>query len=164
MIRLVVFLSRCKLFRFLISGGTAACITIGTVYIMTHVYAYHYLVASTTGFLLAGTTNFLMQKFWTFRERSMRGVHRQTLYFFLIQGVNLFLNAALMVYFVDYVKVWPVVGQFLAAGILAVESFILYSLIFTKRDAAQAESMNISVGPRDGVGNRAKPERTDANY
>lgn len=154
-------LSGCTLVRFFMSGGTAATISIGTVYVMTHVYTYHYLLAATVGFLLAVTFNFLMQKLWTFRERSVTNVHRQSAYFFTINGLNFLLNAGLMLFLVEKLHLWPVVAQFLAAMLLAAESFVAYSLIFKQAVPAHVRPEASSAGDYDVIHTNLKGPRMD---
>lgn len=128
--RLFHFVTRFRPVRFIISGGTAACIHISTVYFLTEIYDIWYLFATIAGFCLAVSVNFTLQKFWTFREKTARQVHRQTTLFFLVNGINLLLNGVLMVILVENMHLWPVLAQIAASGLIAIESFVLYTFIF----------------------------------
>lgn len=130
MVRLIQYFIRFKVVRFIISGGSAACVTIGTVFILTELLEVWYLAASALGFVCAVMVNFLLQKFWTFRESSFTHAHRQTISFFTVNVVNFFINGSLMFIFVEYFHVLPVVAQVCSAAVIAMESFIMYTLIF----------------------------------
>ncbi len=138
-------LTRLKIVRYLISGGTSAFIHISTVFITTHFFNWWYLYATCLGFLLAVSVNFLLQKFWTFKSKSTRGVARQTASFVVVSIFNFFLNSALMYVVVGRIGLWPVVGQFVVSGLIAFESFIVYSFIFRVRGTSPADEVMESI-------------------
>ncbi|MBP9760297.1 MAG: GtrA family protein [Candidatus Pacebacteria bacterium] len=136
MLRLFRYFTQFKLVRFIISGGTSAVVTIGTVFVLTHIYDVWYLTATWTGFLLAVLVNFLLQKFWTFRDRTLVDAHKQSVGFVVVNGINFFVNSALMIFFVEHLDLWPVVAQVCSAVLIACESFIAYSFIFRREKLA----------------------------
>lgn len=136
MLRLFHALTRHRCVRFLIAGGTSAMVTVGTVFVLTTLYHVWYVVATATGFILAVCVNFALQKWWTFRERGISKVRSQSAHFFVVNGINFFLNGVLVVFFVERVGLWPVAAQVCSAAVLAVESFIAYTYIFRPRDDA----------------------------
>lgn len=135
MLRLLHLFTQYKIVRFVISGGMSAGVTIGTVFVLTHIYDVWYLTATWTGFLLAVSVNFLLQKFWTFRDRALVDTHKQSAGFLAVNGINFFVNSAFMIFFVEYLDFWPVLAQVCSAALIACESFIAYSFIF-RRDSA----------------------------
>lgn len=136
MLRLFHALTRHRCVRFLVAGGTSATITVGTVFVLTTFYHVWYVMATAAGFIFAVCVNFALQKWWTFRERDIAKVHTQSVHFFVVNGINFFLNGLLVVFFVEHVGLWPVAAQVCSAVVLAVESFIAYTYIFRPRGDA----------------------------
>src|SRR5207248_270965 len=89
-------------------------------------FAMSYLVAATLAFAIAFFVSFALQKFWTFGDRALSGVHMQMTIYFTIAGVNLGINAGLMYVFVDVAHLWYLFSQVLAGGLIALSSFFLY--------------------------------------
>ena len=144
MIKLFYFFTSFKIVRYLISGGFSAGVTIGTVYLLTEVYAVWYVIAAAVGFVLAVAVNFTLQKFWTFKEKTLKTAHKQYVGFSAVNGINFFLNEMLVVFFVEHVGFAPFIAQFFSAIIIALESFFAYSFIFkspTTDDALQKKSL-----------------------
>lgn len=144
MLRLFHLFTRYKIVRFVLSGGTSAGVTIGTVFVLTHIYDVWYLTATWTGFLLAVSVNFLLQKFWTFRDRALSDTHKQSAGFLVVNGINFFVNSALMIFFVEYLDFWPVVAQACSAALIACESFIAYSFIFRRSTATAIHTSGVT--------------------
>lgn len=119
--------------RFIISGGTAAVVDLGLLYLITEWFGSHYLLSAGLAFIAAFFVSFTLQKFWTFENTSTERVHIQVSLSFVIAVINLGLNTALMYVFVERFHLWYMAAQILAGIILAFESFfVLRSFIFRK--------------------------------
>jgi len=119
-----------KLCRYLFSGGIGTAVNLGFLYLFVHYCNFHYLTGAFWSFLISVLVSFTLQKFWTFRnfERSEAEVKRQALIFFGVALANLSLNTLLMYFFVDILKLWYMLAQFIAAGLIAISSFFVYRL------------------------------------
>lgn len=124
------------LFRYLVSGGTAATVNIGLLYVFTEKFGVWYLAASVLSFCCAFAVSFAMQKWWTFRDRGIDMVGLQLGLFLGVALVNLGLNTLLMYVFTDVLGIWYVLSQVLSSGLIAIESFIAYRLFIFKRQQA----------------------------
>lgn len=119
-----------KFIRFLIAGGTSAVVHIGIVFIATHIFSVWYLFATIIGFLCAVGINFTMQKFFTFRDTQAKAVHIQSFLFFLVSSINLIVNSALMIFFVEYAGLQPVIAQISTSALIAIWSYLIYKKLF----------------------------------
>ncbi len=119
-----------KLVRYLFAGSIGAMVHVGTVFVCTHMFDIWYRVSTIIGFFLSVSVSFYLQKHWTFREHEISHAGKQFLQFVSIGGINFVLNISIMILMVEVLHLWPVAAQILTSGIVAVESFLLYSLIF----------------------------------
>jgi putative flippase GtrA len=115
-----------KLFRFLVSGGSAAALNIGVLYLCTHIAGIWYIASSVIAFVISFFASFVLQKFWTFADRTIHLVKKQLFTYLMIALINLWLNTMLLYAFVEWVHVHYVVAQIIASALLAVESYFLY--------------------------------------
>lgn len=112
--------------RYLIAGTIGAITNIGGLFILTEYVGLHYLISAGISFIVACGVGFTLQKFWTFRERSIEDIHIQAAGFLIISIINFFLNIALLYVLVEYVHIWYIFAQVIASGLIAVSSFLLY--------------------------------------
>ena len=132
--------------RYLFSGGVGLCCNLGILFILTSVFDVWYLAASMIAFACATAVSFLLQKFLTFRDHSVEKMHVQIAFFLLISLINLGLNTILEFLMVDKLHLHHLVGQFIAAALVAVGSFFAYRYVFT------FTSRQASFGSRPGSG------------
>ncbi|MBI2474654.1 MAG: GtrA family protein [Candidatus Taylorbacteria bacterium] len=129
---------------YLISGSTGAFVNLFSLFILTHIFRLWYLLSSVLAFLLAFGFSFFLQKHWTFRDHSNDGVHKQMSLFMAVSLINLGVNTALMYFFVDIIgktyfpnyydqTLWYLLSQFVAAGLIAIESFFVYRAFIFRR-------------------------------
>lgn len=117
-----------QLFKFLVSGGTATLVHLGTFYLLSSVVGMWYGSATTIGFLLGFVVSFTLQKYWTFQESSKKGVHKQAGLFFVLQIGNLALNFLLMVVLVGGMGIPELIAQVCVLGFLAGCTFVTSKL------------------------------------
>lgn len=126
------------MFRYILSGGTAAFVNLAGLYILVRFFGFHYLLSATIAFIIAFIVSFLLQKYWTFGnfERQRGVVQKQLSTFFLIALINLGLNTTLMYFFVGMCGFWYMFAQFLSSGLIALSSFFLYKIFVFKKQPA----------------------------
>lgn len=134
--RALYFRKYARVCRFIISGGTAAVVDLGFLYLLTDWFGLHYLFSAVLAFIGAFGVSFSLQKFWTFQDDSVERVHVQLSISFAVAVVNLFLNTALMYFFVDTLHLWYMAAQIIVGILLAFESFFVFRyVIFKHKDA-----------------------------
>ncbi|MBX4200299.1 GtrA family protein [Candidatus Parcubacteria bacterium] len=122
-----------RIIRYLISGGTAAVVDLGVLYILVHVLRVQYLISAVVGFIVAFGASFIMQKYFTFQEDSKDRIPVELSTYLLVSLINLGLNTLGMYLSVDIMHLQYLGAQFIVNGILAIYSYFVYKyLVFYK--------------------------------
>ena len=116
-----------KIFRYFAPGGSAVVVHVGMLFLFVELFHLWYVVSSMFAFLIAFIASFLLQKFWTFRNTSKEGLHKQAGVYFIVAVINLALNTFLIYIFVEYFNFHYLLGQIVASGLIAISSFFIYS-------------------------------------
>ncbi len=126
--------------KFLISGGSAAVVDLGCLYVLTDVFHLWYLLSAALAFVLAFGVSFSLQKFWTFDDRALDVIHRQLALYMLLAIVGLGLNTVAMYGLVDHAGLHYLMAQIIASACIAVMNFFVYKhVIFTGASATPLE-------------------------
>ncbi|MBX4216183.1 bifunctional glycosyltransferase family 2/GtrA family protein, partial [Candidatus Parcubacteria bacterium] len=115
--------------RFIVSGLITVGVNLAFLYVLTEWLHVWYLLSSVVSFTVGIGVGFALHKFWTFKSMELRRMAYQLPLHAGLSFINLFLNTALVYAFVEYFDLWYVGAQFLATGIIAVESFLILSLL-----------------------------------
>lgn len=132
-----------QIMRFVISGGTATAVNLGTLFILTHFFDVWYLFASVAAFGVAFFVSFSMQKLWTFGDTSQKRAHVQAALFLTVILVALSVNTALIYSFVEYAHLHYLLAQLISGIFIAFMNYFSYKhLVFRDRgeDAASTSS------------------------
>lgn len=136
-----------KAVRYLASGAVVYGINIGLVYVFSEVFRWWYLISSAVAFVVSVVVSFLVQKFWTFRDRDMSVWRAQLTSTFGLSMANLILNVVSMYGMVSYMHVNYLVSQVLVSALIAAVSFIVYQyVIFRPRRKASRNPRALSEG------------------
>jgi putative flippase GtrA len=122
-----------KLLRYLFSGGIAAVTDLVLLYVFTDVWGMWYIISSILAFLVAFVVSFILQKFFTFQDHAMEGVHGQALIYLAVTGTNLALNTGLIYLFVQYTGLHYIPAQIVTSILIAIESFLVYQAFIFKK-------------------------------
>ena len=122
--------SLARIGRYIISGLGALATNVGGLFIFVQVFHLWYLLATTLAFIVTVIVSFLLQKFWTFKERSGYRLHTQFAGYILLALVNICVNAALMYLFVSQAGIQYLLAQILSSGTIAVYGFFIYRFLF----------------------------------
>lgn len=129
-----------QILKFLISGGTSTSIDIFVFTTLTYWVGLWYITSSISSFIIAFGVSFVLQKFWTFRDKDTEKFMKQTYLYFIVAIVNLGISTLLIYLFVDYIHIHKFISKVIANMIIAAESFFIYRyFIFAKRDKAEIE-------------------------
>lgn len=116
-----------KVVRFVISGGSAAVVHLSVLWFLTDILDLWYLISGVVAFLVAFVVSFLMQKYWTFKNRSVDKIKTQTGTYFFIAVFNLGLNTFMLYLFVEIFHVHYLLAQLVIGAVVAVWSYFAYS-------------------------------------
>ena len=121
-----------RLLRFLISGALATLVIIVLLYLLTEKLHLWYLASSVLAFFGGIITSFFLQKFWAFKDSRTELMVKQAKQHVLLQLWALCANTILLYLFVEIGHLWYVLAQIIAAGIIAIQNFLLYrKYVFT---------------------------------
>jgi putative flippase GtrA len=113
-------------FRFLVSGGLAAVTLFGSLYLLTDVLGWWYVLASAASGTAAFVVSFTLHKFWTFGNTNMAQTKVQFLKHLGVGLVNVGVNTLFLFILVDYLHMYYLLAQALVSGTVAVISFFIY--------------------------------------
>lgn len=126
-----VFLA--KILRYIFSGGMAAVTDLTLLYVATDIFGIWYLLSSILAFLVAFVVSFVLQKFFTFQDHGMDGVHGQAAIYLCVTGTNLALNTGMIYLLVQYADLHYMPAQILTSILIAIESFVVYQIFVFKK-------------------------------
>lgn len=127
-----------QIVRYLISGGTAAIVDLGLLFVFVEWLSIYYIIAAIIAFLISFVVSFVLQKYWTFKDARTQDVHKQVSVYFLVALINLGINTLLIYIFVEFFGMHYIFGQILASGLIAISSFFIYSLFIFKHGSFKA--------------------------
>lgn len=110
--------------KFLITGMIGLSVNLG-VYQALFIFDVPYLVGSIAAFLVAMIAGFILQKYWTFEDRSLERMYSQfTLYAVLAFG-NLAINTFVVYRLVER-GIHHLIAQAIGAGLVTFTSYFVY--------------------------------------
>ncbi|MBI4252739.1 glycosyltransferase [Candidatus Uhrbacteria bacterium] len=118
--------------KYMLVGATSAIIDIGLLAVLVEYAHIPLMPAATLSFLVAVGNGFLLNKRWTFRDRSKR-LARQYTKFFLTGLVGLALNVSLLALFVYGFNLWYLLAKIFVTGIVFFWNFTI-NRFWTFRD------------------------------
>lgn len=130
-----------QIIKYLVAGGTSTSIDILVFTALTYWVGLWYIISSISSFIIAFGVSFLLQKFWTFRDKNTDNIARQTYLYFIVAIANLGISTLLIYIFVDYIHIHKFVSKVIANIIIAAESFFVYRhFIFAKKEIIETGS------------------------
>ena len=117
-----------RIARFIVAGGSAATGNFALLYTLTEYFHIWYLASSLVAVVAGFITSFILQKFWTFKNKRLDRVHIQAMLHASLSIVNIILNTVLLYTLVEYVHLWYIAAQFFISGGLAFGNYFVYRL------------------------------------
>lgn len=122
--------------RYVISGSSSAMVNLFVLYLFNSVIGLFYLTASIIAFCVAFFVSLILHKFWTFKDHSLEGAHKQGAMYLLNSLFGLSLNTMLMYIFVSLIHIYVLLAQILAGIIVACFTFFISKHIVFKNGKA----------------------------
>ena len=124
-----------RILRFLFTGAFSLAVNLG-VYRLLYGLGVPYLAGSILAFLCGLCVGFVLQKFWTFKDRAHGRAHTQFFLYALVALVNLMINTAIVYILKGFFGVHYLLAQTVGAGVVALTSYLIYNLyIFADKPA-----------------------------
>ncbi len=122
------------LLRYVVAGLTGAGTQIGLLYIFTDLLNVWYIYSSVIAFVSAIVVSFLLQKFWTFKDKATDNIHHQAFKYLITAVSGLLINTVLMYVLVDLFGLWYILAQIIIGAVIMVFNFLMYKLfVFHKK-------------------------------
>ena len=118
-----------KIIRYIFSGGLTVFFNLAILYILTELFHLWYLMSAIISFCCGIIMSYLMQKFFTFKDKSTKDLHFQFSIFFLYNIIMLGVNTLFMYVFVDIMGFWYLFSQIVITMSTAVINYLFFSKI-----------------------------------
>ena len=114
-----------RIFKFLATGAIGLSVNLGVFQIL-YVRGVPYLIGSMSALFIAMIVGFVLQKYWTFEERSPERTRIQFILYAALTLCNLGVNTLVVYLLVEYVNVYYLIAQAFGAGLVAFTSYLVY--------------------------------------
>ncbi len=132
--------------QYVVVGGLAFFVDFTTIYLLTHFLGLHYLVGSTTGFMLGLALNYALCVLWIFDSHTLENRVYEFAVFAAIGASGLFLNNFMIWMLTEYVGLFYLASKVLAAGFILVFNFALRrQILFVRRESSIGASVTLPV-------------------
>jgi putative flippase GtrA len=122
-----------KIVRFLVSGAVVITAYYLPYYILTEFFGVWYLASSVVASVISSLINFVLQKLWTFENKSMANVHLQVLAFTFVSIAYTLANGGMLYALVDKLH-WHYLGaQIIVSSIIGFVSYFIAGWIFREQ-------------------------------
>lgn len=119
-----------KIFRFLISGGIVITTYYAPYYVLTEFCGVWYLTSSIIASIICSAVNFVLQKLWTFENKSMENVHLQAITFTLVSFGYTVANGAMLYLLKEKLHLHYLLAQVIVSSIIGIVSYFISDWIF----------------------------------
>lgn len=119
--------------KYLISGSLAAASGFLILYLLTDILRVWYILSSIASFVITFLVSFSLQKLWTFQNNDFVLVYSQLTNSLAYALFILILNVVLMYFFVDILRIYYMISQFVCYIIFAFMGFFVYKLFIFRK-------------------------------
>lgn len=120
-----------EIVRFCLGGIVGVFVGYITLIVLTEYIKLWYLLSSIIGYVLNYIANFIMQKFYTFKNKNTKAIPKQFSLYFGIAILYFATNTSLMYVFVEYCHIQYIISQIILTIILSIASYMTTKMIFT---------------------------------
>ena len=103
-----------------------------SIYVLTDIFHVWYVVSSIIAFTITFLVSFSMQKFWTFREKTISRIPVQGSLSLMLGGLNFVLNVILIYILVDFLHISYLIAQVIIYAFFGALDFFIYKLVIFK--------------------------------
>lgn len=126
-----------RIVKYLMTGGIGITVNLGLYHVLVAYAHMHYLAGSIVAVSCSTVVGFLLQKFWTFEERTTDTAHTQFALYTILAVCNIGLNTLIVYALAGLMHVHYLAAQGFAAAVVAVWSYFLYrEVVFKKREGS----------------------------
>lgn len=126
-------LKRNKVSRYIISGIIALLANLLTLFILVHVFNKWYLTSAIISFMVGLVISYLMQKFFTFENKTIKRIPIQFLFFSIFNLMMLGLNTILMYLGVDLLNFYYLFSQIITTFLISFINYYFFNKFIFKK-------------------------------
>ena len=109
--------------KFCLVGSTGALIHLGLLYSLTEVFHIWYMVSSAAAFMVAVANNFVLNKYWTFRDKTPQ-IPRQFVVYTVVNSISLGINLSVLYILTEYTGMWYMTAQIIAIFVALTNNYL----------------------------------------
>jgi len=122
-----------QIIQYCLAGASGVIIYYAALYGLTEYLGVWYVVSAIIGFILNTGLSFVLQKFWTFQDKTSRKVGHQLAQYATMKTLFLVANTVLLYLMVEYLHLWYMAAQVMLTVLLTVVGFIVSNRIFRNK-------------------------------
>ena len=107
-----------QFFRYIFVGGIAFMVQFGSLYLFTSIFDVYYLISTAMAFILGLIANYALSISWVFNKRTLDNMWSEFTIFAFIGFVGLILNEVFMWFFTDYIGLYYLMSNIIAAALI----------------------------------------------
>ena len=109
--------------KYAIVGCMGTAIDLGSLYVFVEFLRINLLLAAAMSFILAVINNFLLNKYWTFQNKSSN-IRKQFIKFLIVSMIGLLLTELFMSLLVYGLKIWYMASKLVTSGLVLMWNFL----------------------------------------
>lgn len=110
------------LINYLFFAGIATIVDLGLLFILTSLIGIYYLVSATVSYTCGMLTNYILNKVYTFKNKSKKIGHQFTLFVF-VALIGLGINLVLIWFLVEFIGLWYFFAKLIGVVVVTAWSF-----------------------------------------
>jgi dolichyl-phosphate beta-glucosyltransferase len=110
--------------KYCLVGGVNTFIDIGALYVFVEYLKIDVITASVFSFIIAVANSFLMNKLWTFRNKSTN-YRKQFIKFFIVSVIGLGVNTIFMFTLVNLLSIWYILSKVITSFVVLTWNFLV---------------------------------------
>lgn len=127
----ILKLNHKKIFKFLVSGGSAAVIEY-VVFLLIHFnFQGDIIIANGLSFMCGLIVSFSLNKYWVFRSK--QSTHLELIRYMILATINLLIGTFIITFLTSMTGVYPAISKLIVMVTIAVWNYILFSKIIFKQ-------------------------------
>lgn len=121
-----------QFFRYIIVGAIAFIADLTSLFILTDVFGFYYIISASIAFVIGLMINYYLSIKWVFSKRNLSNKWIEFQIFAIIGIVGLFLNALLIWIFTDYIGFFYLYSKIITAILILFWNFTARKIILFK--------------------------------
>lgn len=121
-----------QFFRYIIVGAIAFIADLTSLFILTDVFGFYYIISASIAFVIGLMINYYLSIKWVFSKRNLSNKWIEFQIFAIIGIVGLFLNALLIWIFTDYIGFFYLYSKIITAILILFWNFTVRKIILFK--------------------------------